>query len=261
MIRPEVITYEIFKQKWANLLLNICRRRSQVINKPFDLTKTFILNLWEKQNGKCTLTNMVFRVAKQGADDETRRPFVPSIDRISSKGGYTKNNVRIVTVAVNMALFTWGDSVFDEVVISRYNVLKNGAIDIPIDLIIAKYALMKSESFEKQITDRQLEIEELKQHIKLLRTGRIEPLLKLPTGWFSMRRKHNQTLPDPVTVEGPMKCPRYVYNYYDVVRWLRNHPQEEEWCPQGCRIVESKITGQKYYQKIKEVKIRCIQQL
>lgn len=39
-------------------------------------------------------------------------PFAPSLDRINCGGGYTKDNTRIVCVAVNVAINTFGDDVF-----------------------------------------------------------------------------------------------------------------------------------------------------
>ena len=38
---------------------------------------------------------------------------------MQSEIGYLKNNVRFVCVAVNMALFTWGEKIFDTIVMAR----------------------------------------------------------------------------------------------------------------------------------------------
>jgi hypothetical protein len=54
------------------------------------------------QAGKCQLTGMAFDF--KPAERTFRNPYAPSIDRIDSQKGYTKDNVRIVLSAVNAAL-------------------------------------------------------------------------------------------------------------------------------------------------------------
>lgn len=86
-------------------------------NIDFDLTIEFLQNLWDKQQGACALTGIVFQDSIE--DKHKRRPYIPSIDRMQSEIGYLKNNVRFVCVAVNMALFTWGEKIFDTIVMAR----------------------------------------------------------------------------------------------------------------------------------------------
>lgn len=47
-----------------------------------------------------------YRVVSKG-----RRPLAPSIDRIDSSLGYTRQNCRIVCAAVNYAMNVWGEDV------------------------------------------------------------------------------------------------------------------------------------------------------
>jgi len=42
-------------------------------------------------------------------------PYGPSIDRIDSNKGYTKDNVRLVLVSVNIALNNFGEGVFETI--------------------------------------------------------------------------------------------------------------------------------------------------
>ena len=77
----------------------------------------FLSALWNDQEGACALTYLRFRETDK--NDGERRPFIPSVDRIDRREGYIKDNVRLVCVAVNKALFTWGESVLDEIVIAR----------------------------------------------------------------------------------------------------------------------------------------------
>lgn len=142
-----IITQELFERGWVNKLLKQTEKRAKKNNLNYDLTRNFLIQLFEKQEGKCALTLMHFKILpEKTTETEKRRPFIPSIDRISSNKGYTKENVRLVCLAVNMALFTWGDSVFDEVVTSRIEVLKGTKINkISNDLI-----LTNNEEYSKQ---------------------------------------------------------------------------------------------------------------
>jgi hypothetical protein len=52
--------------------------------------------------GKCQLTGLSFDF--QSAETTHKNPYAPSLDRIDSQKGYTKENVRVVLSAVNDAL-------------------------------------------------------------------------------------------------------------------------------------------------------------
>lgn len=69
-----------------------------------------IISLAHEQKWRCAVTNIKLDILK--IDGRRRRPFAPSLDRINSSGGYTKDNVRIVCLATNLALNEWGDEVF-----------------------------------------------------------------------------------------------------------------------------------------------------
>ena len=72
------------------------------------LTKEFLLRLWAVQNGRCAVCGLVFDLAL----DKPRNPLQPSIDRVDAAKGYTEDNVRLVVLAVNMALSNWGLEAF-----------------------------------------------------------------------------------------------------------------------------------------------------
>jgi hypothetical protein len=59
--------------------------------------------------GRCQVSNIPFNDFRPIGS--TKRPWYPSIDRIDSRKPYTKDNCRIVCVAVNMAMGEWGLSV------------------------------------------------------------------------------------------------------------------------------------------------------
>lgn len=83
----------------------------------FDITTEFIRKLFSKQNGKCAVTKIpfTFNPIKHNSHKGRRKdPFSPSIDRIDSSKGYTKNNIRLVCVIVNLALNEFGDQIFSK---------------------------------------------------------------------------------------------------------------------------------------------------
>lgn len=81
---------------------------------PFDLDIDWALNQLDAQNLKCALTSIPF--LSECPADSYRNPYAPSLDRISPKDGYTRGNVRIVILAINVMLMDWGAEIFERVV-------------------------------------------------------------------------------------------------------------------------------------------------
>jgi len=80
----------------------------------FDLDFNWLDNLLDSQNYRCAKTGIMFftrNKAKTRVD-----PYRPSIDRIDSSKGYTKDNVRIVAWVTNMMLLDWGDDILNTTV-------------------------------------------------------------------------------------------------------------------------------------------------
>jgi hypothetical protein len=78
----------------------------------FALTFDDVFELATRQNWRCAVTGLAFHDEKvEGAHV---RPFMASIDRIKCAHGYTKGNIRLVCVAVNLAMSTYGESVFGQ---------------------------------------------------------------------------------------------------------------------------------------------------
>ena len=92
-------------------LLQAARGRAKKNNIEINIDLDFLLHLYEQQNGKCKLTDLNFtlNVRKEG---QHFNPFNPSIDKINSKGGYTKDNIRLVCVIVNLSLNEFGEENF-----------------------------------------------------------------------------------------------------------------------------------------------------
>lgn len=92
---------------WAKNLYTQTRGRAKARGTPFALTR----EEWAgKVAERCELTGILFETATS----ETRhfkRPFAPSIDRISSDQGYSLENIRVVCTCVNLAMNVWGEAV------------------------------------------------------------------------------------------------------------------------------------------------------
>lgn len=99
---------ECYKEYLNNLRKNANSRatKSKII---CEIDLPFLIELYEKQNGRCAITGKTFNLQKYGI----KRAFAPSIDRINCNEGYSKNNVRLVCLIVNIALNDFGDAAID----------------------------------------------------------------------------------------------------------------------------------------------------
>jgi hypothetical protein len=109
--------------KHLSRLITESKNRAKEKSLDFDLDKDFIFSLYEEQDKKCSISGILF---DSESNPEFRiRPWAPSIDRINSKLGYTKNNVRLVCIAVNLAINQFGDSIFDKMCTSYVEKINN----------------------------------------------------------------------------------------------------------------------------------------
>lgn len=86
------------------------RKRASVKGLPFELSQSDIRALWERCGGKCEITGIPFDFDLLEAK-HARRPYAPSLDRINNDLGYSIDNLRVVCVAVNLAMNQWGEAV------------------------------------------------------------------------------------------------------------------------------------------------------
>ena len=86
------------------LLLRTAKLRSKKRNWDFDLTKDWLSQ--KILDGKCEISNIPFNYIK--THKSYYNPFNPSIDRIDSRKGYTKDNCRIVLACINTGIGEWG---------------------------------------------------------------------------------------------------------------------------------------------------------
>jgi hypothetical protein len=88
------------------------------------------LDIFYKTGGMCELSGIPFAGGK--INNSRARPFFPSIDRINSCKGYTKDNVRFVCCAVNLALNDFGEDVLNQIafgIVSKLVLQKKGDIN------------------------------------------------------------------------------------------------------------------------------------
>jgi hypothetical protein len=106
---PALLTDPETRRQWLRACLARAKRNANKKGVDFDLTEKFMEKLWK--DGRCAVTGVAFSL-KPFPDTFVRYPLAPSIDRILSRRGYIKDNVRLVCVAANFGMGQWGEGVF-----------------------------------------------------------------------------------------------------------------------------------------------------
>jgi hypothetical protein len=111
LLAAEFPSNERDRRRWLRKLVGSAERRARKTGWAFDLRDEdgFLEQLWN--NGRCAITGINFNL-QRFPDALVKHPFAPSIDRKLSSGGYTRDNVRLVCVAVNFGLGQWGQEVY-----------------------------------------------------------------------------------------------------------------------------------------------------
>lgn len=83
---------KILQDRWLG-----ARDRAKSKNRLFNISKEDLMDLWNKQKGKCAISKipMTFNI------DSGRNPYNISIDQINPSQGYTKDNIQLVCMCVN----------------------------------------------------------------------------------------------------------------------------------------------------------------
>lgn len=92
---------------WAKNLYTQTRARAKKRHQVFSLSPDVYAALVSK---RCALSAIEFDTGPT-ATRHQKRPFAPSIDRLDNTKGYEEGNVRLVCVAVNIAMNIWGADV------------------------------------------------------------------------------------------------------------------------------------------------------
>lgn len=85
------------------------RARSRKQHEPTDLNHIYIKDLWEKQNGICSITGWQLILPKDTGGWQESSPRNASIDRIENDRGYVQGNVRFIALIANLARGQFSD--------------------------------------------------------------------------------------------------------------------------------------------------------
>lgn len=91
-------------------LLYGAKSRAKKRDLAFDLTIDWI----DQRIHICELSGLLM-IPLIGSSNGRTGPLSPSIDRRSSKGGYTKDNCRIICFGLNAAFQDWGEDAFEPI--------------------------------------------------------------------------------------------------------------------------------------------------
>lgn len=111
--------YSTIKGRIQNLLKS-ARKRAKIKSIEYDLDIAWLTELFKQQNNKCLLTNIDFVIPTERNNNKAH-PFAPSLDRIDSDKGYTKENTRLVCVAINYGMNEFGEEIFSQICKSYLN--------------------------------------------------------------------------------------------------------------------------------------------
>ena len=105
------------KGSWIYQALARCKNTMSRKNRTggCTLTPELIAAALKRSKGRCEVTGIAFKTER--ALGVSARPFMHSIDRIDSKQGYVPNNIRIVCLAVNVAMSHWGENVLSDIAV------------------------------------------------------------------------------------------------------------------------------------------------
>jgi hypothetical protein len=91
-------------RSWLRRTYASIQKRSRLRGWASCLTIEELANVLMQSGGRCALTGI-----KLVIDAKKRDPFAISVDRIDSTLGYCYGNVRLVSLAVNLAMSHWGE--------------------------------------------------------------------------------------------------------------------------------------------------------
>lgn len=111
---------------WNRIYKTSCKNAKRK-ERDFSLSWDDMMFLVARSNGRCELTGIAFQNITNLKLKE-RQPFQPSIDRIDSTKGYVLDNCRLICVAANLAINSWGDWVLME--LTRAIHIKNKSLSV-----------------------------------------------------------------------------------------------------------------------------------
>lgn len=112
---------------WLYELHKNARKNAKARGREFDLTKEDMEALFDRANGRCEVSRIKLNTGHNSAAG-SRPPWGASLDRIDPSRGYTRDNCRLVCMAVNYAMHEWGQEILEELAIQY--VVNNGLVDV-----------------------------------------------------------------------------------------------------------------------------------
>jgi len=87
-------------QNWALYIISTAISHSRARNHEMpSIDEKWVMDKFELQKGRCYYTHVELDPTKIG----TRSPYLPSLDRIDNKLGYTPENTQLTSLAWNQA--------------------------------------------------------------------------------------------------------------------------------------------------------------
>lgn len=265
------------------------QKRARKFHLKFKITEKYLKDLWDLNEGKCGLTQIEFSDKIVGKTK--RRPYAASLDRIDSNEGYTIKNTRLICQAVNMALFVWGDDVFDNVVFHRLRQIKQNKHGECPDELKLKLGFSNLEEMtdikEPEILENFVEpINASPSPVQIATDPFLEPIerpqwksnfTRTPDerrawirkdciGGLAGRMRTEQIFELPTgwfnmrekygqTNPRWEKINGFKHYFYDIEKvesWIKENPEAQKWSPPGYEIRISTISNDPYFFKLKQ---------
>lgn len=109
-INPAMVDHRIDA---AKVLHKVTKARADNHKRPYELSVEIIAKMLGDAYDRCEVTGIKFEYGPKAEASWQSRPMAPSLDRISNKGGYQRDNIRLVCVCVNVAINEWGLANFE----------------------------------------------------------------------------------------------------------------------------------------------------
>lgn len=158
------------------------RKRAALRGTPFTLTAADATTLWARCEGLCEVTGIPFEIEKKGRHE--KRAYAPSLDRRDNAKGYELETVRVVCVAVNVAMNTWGEDVLyriaNSILVNRKmpHLLRQGAHHTELPKFIRAYRGARRITYGTRVLNKNGKL------IDLPRSATIEEAVAARTAWM-----------------------------------------------------------------------------